>query len=95
MDLPPLRDKAPGGEGPGYDLILSRFHNPLAMGEVFAQAGLSDLRFHWYHYHCAPPVLESVDKEAFRRESMNLEHEPSGWRGMFLCSAFVVEAVRD
>jgi 2-polyprenyl-3-methyl-5-hydroxy-6-metoxy-1,4-benzoquinol methylase len=95
MDLPPVREQAPGGQGPGYDLILSRFHNPLTVRDIFAQAGLSDLRFHWYHYHSAPPVLAGINKDAFRRESMKLEHEPTGWRGMFLCSAFVVEAVRD
>jgi 2-polyprenyl-3-methyl-5-hydroxy-6-metoxy-1,4-benzoquinol methylase len=95
MDLPPVREQAPGGQGPGYDLILSRFHNPLTVGDIFARAGLADLRFHWYHYHPAPPLLEGLAPQAFRRQAMALEHEPSGWRGMFLCSAFVVEATRE
>jgi hypothetical protein len=32
--------------------------------------------------------------ELFREEAVRLEHETSGWRGLFLCSAFVVEAVK-
>lgn len=93
MDQPPRRETVAGG-GPGYDTILSRFHNPLTLGPVFNQAGFKDLKLHWYHYHPAPPLLEGLDPQAFRREGMKLEQEPSGWRGMFLCSAFVVEAVR-
>jgi hypothetical protein len=94
MDLPLVRDKAAGGTGPGYDAVLSRFHNPLTIGPLFEAAGLGDLNLLWYHYHPAPPMLEGLDREAFRREAVRLEREPSGWRGMFLCSAFVMEAVR-
>jgi 2-polyprenyl-3-methyl-5-hydroxy-6-metoxy-1,4-benzoquinol methylase len=93
MDQPPKRDTVEGG-GPGYDTILSKFHNPLTVGDDFAQAGFQDLSFHWYHYHPAPPMLENLDPKAFRKQAMAMEQEPSGWRGMFLCSAFVVEAVR-
>ena len=31
--------------------------------------------------------IESMP-ELFRKESIRLEHEPSNWRGYFLCSAF-------
>ena len=27
-------------------------------------------------------------------ESLAMEHETSGWKGLFLCSAFLVRAVR-
>jgi hypothetical protein len=37
-------------------------------------------------------MLEKSIGAAFRKEAMKLEHEPSGWRGYFLCSAGVVEA---
>ena len=35
-----------------------------------------------------------IDKELFREEALKLEHDTSGWRGLFLCSAFVVEAIK-
>ena len=40
------------------------------------------------------PYLSGDMAEEFRRESIRLEHDPSDWRGYFLCSAFVVEAVK-
>jgi len=94
MDVPPAREKVEGTDAAGYDAILSKFHNPLEVPELFTRNGFTDLKFHWYHYHPAPPMLEKENPEAFRRAGIRLEHEPSGWRGMFLCSAFVVEAVK-
>ena len=38
MDLPPVRKGK--ADAPGYDEILSRFHNPLEMPELFKAAGL-------------------------------------------------------
>lgn len=92
VDLPPVRTTTASG-GIGYDAILSRFHNPFDMRELFEAAGFGDVEFHWYHYHAAPPLLESALGRRFREESLALEHERSGWRGYFLCSAYVVEAV--
>jgi hypothetical protein len=40
------------------------------------------------------PYLADRMPELFREEAIRLEHESSGWRGLFLCSAFVVEAVK-
>lgn len=94
MDLPPVRETVPGTDKAGFDAILAKFHNPLEMPEFFERHGFKDIRFMWYHYHPALPLLERKLPELFRREAVKLEHEPSGWRGMFLCSAFVVEAVK-
>ena len=93
MDRPPRRTRSEEG-GAGYDAVLSRFHNPLDIAGVFETAGFGDLRLHWYHYHPAAPYLEgdTVSREDYRRAAMALEGETSGWRGYFLCSAFVVEA---
>lgn len=79
-------------DGPGYDSILSKFHNPFEVIDLFAKCGFVDARLLWYHYHPAMPHVEESDRQLFRDEALNLEHETSGWRGMFLCSAFVVEA---
>jgi 2-polyprenyl-3-methyl-5-hydroxy-6-metoxy-1,4-benzoquinol methylase len=93
MDLPPSRDTLADG-APGYDAILSRFHNPFEVMEVFRRKGFKDIELLWYHYHPALPMLESKLGPLFRKEALKLEHETSGWRGLFLCSAFVVEATR-
>jgi 2-polyprenyl-3-methyl-5-hydroxy-6-metoxy-1,4-benzoquinol methylase len=94
MDMPPVRAQVEGKGAPGYDAILSKFHNPFEVQDVFKKLGFSDISFHWYHYHPAMPYLEGQDKALFRKEAVALEHESSGWRGMFLCSAFVIEATR-
>lgn len=94
VDHPARRDRLEGGE-PGYDAILSRFHNPFELLDTFAANGFRDCRIHWYHYHPAPPMMESQIGSSFRDNALRLEHEASGWRGYFLCSAGVVEAHLD
>ncbi|HOY63831.1 MAG TPA: class I SAM-dependent methyltransferase [bacterium] len=84
MDAPPVQKNA----------ILAKFHNPFEVVEMFKRHNYEDIRLLWYHYHPAMPWLSSKNPELFRKESIKLEHEPSGWRGLFLCSAFVIEAVR-
>jgi 2-polyprenyl-3-methyl-5-hydroxy-6-metoxy-1,4-benzoquinol methylase len=91
MDKPPARTGTP--EAPGYDEILSKFHNPLELADLVESEGFTNLRFHWYNYHPAPPMLRDSLGSAFRHAAMNLEHEDS-WRGMFLCSAGVIEATK-
>jgi 2-polyprenyl-3-methyl-5-hydroxy-6-metoxy-1,4-benzoquinol methylase len=94
IDRPISRDKIEGSNEPGYDSILSKFHNPFEIVEKFAKHGFTGVRLLWYHYHPAMPYLEEKMPSLFRKEAMRLEHDPSNWRGYFLCSAFVVEAVK-
>jgi SAM-dependent methyltransferase len=95
MDMPPMGDGVEGDEAaPGYNSILSKFHNPFEVTELFSRHGFHDIKLRWYHYHPAMPYLDGEMPELFRREAVRLEHESSGWRGLFLCSAFVVEAVK-
>lgn len=94
MDAPRVRDSVSGTDAPGYDLIPAKFHNPFEVKELFTSLGFRDIRFIWYHYHPVMPSLEAKAGSLFRREAFRLEHESSEWRGMFLCSAFVVEAVK-
>lgn len=93
MDKPPARLTLGGGSAPGMDAIRSKFHNPIDLVETFRACGFSDPRIHWYHYHATQPFLEREIGQDFRTASMALEHEGT-WRGMFLCSAGVMEAVR-
>ena len=90
-DLPPVRTSSGDGDGPGYDQILSKFHNPFELVETFAKCGFGNVKVHWYHYHPVPPMLEAKVGPALREAAMALEHEGS-WRGYFLCSAGVIEA---
>lgn len=69
-------------------------HNPLTIDRVFEEAGFTNVSVVPFHYHAAIPRLEKPLAAPFRRESIKLENEPSGWRGLFLCSAFLVEAQR-
>ena len=94
MDQPPRRNVVEESDAPGFDAILSKFHNPFEVVELFERKQFTDIKLLWYHYHPALPMLEKKNPELFRREAIRLEHEPSNWRGLFLCSAFVVEAVK-
>ena len=96
MDKPSPRnihDENP--DAPGFDEILSKFHNPFEMTELFKKCGFKDVNLLWYHYHPASPYLSAKNEELFRDEALKLEHDSLGWRGLFLCSAFVVEAVKE
>lgn len=84
MDRPPLPSS-------GVDAL---YDNPLALIPRYRALGYEDVSVHPFHYHAAMPVLESADPEAFRRESLALEDDDSGWRGLFLCSAFLLRLVR-
>ena len=64
------------------------------MASQFKRLGFSDIELLWYHFHPAMPLLNDVDPLLFREEAIRLEGDSVGWRGMFLCSAFVVQARR-
>ena len=92
VDKPPKRIRPTGD---GYDEILSKFHNPFELSEIVKSFGYKDLQFHWYNYHPAYPMLAgSIDPKVYRQAQMDLEGDTS-WRGMFLCSAGLIEAVKE
>ena len=92
VDKPPVRTRPTGD---GYDEILSRFHNPFELQELVRTQGYSDLKFHWYNYHPTYPMIANqIDPREYREAQIALEHEGS-WRGMFLCSAGIIEAVKN
>jgi 2-polyprenyl-3-methyl-5-hydroxy-6-metoxy-1,4-benzoquinol methylase len=93
LDLPSLR--AGTADAPGYDEILSKFRNPFEIGDLFARAGLRTTAIHFYHYHAIPPLFENNYGKLFRTLSLNMESNSSDWRGNFMASAFVVEAVKE
>ena len=92
VDKPPKRtwDK----DAPAYDEILARFHNPFELADVVKAAGFSDIGFHWYNFHPTYPMLaDQFDPQEYRQAQIDLEADTS-WRGMFLCSAGVISAVK-
>lgn len=72
-----------------------KYHNPLTIPATVERIGLADPTPVYFHYHAAPPALEAADPDLFHAESTALEHEDSGWKGMFLCSVFLIDARRD
>jgi 2-polyprenyl-3-methyl-5-hydroxy-6-metoxy-1,4-benzoquinol methylase len=92
VDKPPKRTRPTGD---GYDEILSKFHNPFELSEIVKSFGYKDLQFHWYNYHPAYPMLAgSIDSKVYRQAQIDLEGDTS-WRGMFLCSAGLIQAVKE
>ena len=92
-----LRMDVPGSVARSADAgddILETFDNPLTVPALFADAGFDNVRVHYFHYHAGMPYLQSEDPDAFRRADVALEDDSSGWRGMFLASAFVIHARR-
>ncbi len=81
-----------GKGGPGYDAILAKFHNPLEIPGLLRASRFGGARFHWYQFHAAPPWLAEELGDLFDAESVKLEHHTDDWRGIFLCSAVLVDA---
>ena len=93
MDLPAVRP-SPAGADSSIDQILCKFKNPLECPAFFKTAGLKVEQIHFYHFHALPPMLEGEHASVFRAASLEMEKDPSDWRGHFMASAFVVESVR-
>lgn len=91
MDKPPKREW--DVNGPAYDEIRAKFHNPFELAELVEQHGFNDIRFHWYNYHIAPPMMAKDLGPTFRSAGIAMEAS-TDWRGMFLCSAGVIEATK-
>ena len=91
MDKPPKREW--DVDGPAYDEILAKFHNPFELADLARDHGFRDIRFHWYNYHVTPPMLAGDLGQTFRTAGIAMEDTDS-WRGMFLCSAGVIEATK-
>ena len=83
MNRPPMPSS-------GHDAM---YHNPFEVTKSFRELGFTDVEALPFHYHAGMPALESADPQAFRNESLAMEHEQSGWKGLFLCSAFLVSAL--
>lgn len=91
MDKPPKRDW--DVNGPAYDEILAKFHNPFELADLVREHGFTDVRFHWYNYHVTPPMMAGELGQSFRTAGIAME-DTDTWRGMFMCSSGVIEATK-
>lgn len=91
VDKPPIRRRE---DGHGYDEILSKFNNPLALAEIVKEQGFTDLSYRWYNFHPTYPMIAGgFDAQEYRKAQIALEEDTS-WRGMFLCSAGMIIATK-
>ena len=68
----------------------ARFHVPFEVLALAQGLGLDAPRIIPFHFHAGMPYLESRDPQAYRRASIALEDDDSGWRGLILGSAFLL-----
>jgi hypothetical protein len=78
------------GDAPGYDEVLSRAHNPLALREVAVAAGLQDVHLLFLHFHRLPPLAAEAVPDLQRRASLAMEADPADPRGLVMASSFLV-----
>ena len=57
--------------------------------DLFTPNGMKIDKIHYYH--SMPPIFEKKYPKIFKHTSIKLE-KLNNWKGLFLCSAFVVEA---
>ncbi len=90
-DLPPVRTGEDGT--PGYDEVLSRAHNPLALRELAVAAGLRDVRLLFLHFHRLPPLAAAAVPDLQRRASLAMEADPADPRGLVMASSVTVTGI--
>lgn len=70
------------------------FHVPFEVLDIARESELKDPRIIPFHFHAGMPVIERSLAKAYRLDSVALEDDASGWRGLFLASAFLLHAQR-
>ena len=73
----------------GYDSILSKFHNPFEVVELFKELKFQDPKLLWYHYHPSVPYLESKNKKDFRHQGIKYNMKIQVERNVFMFSIVV------
>lgn len=70
------------------------FHVPFEVLDTARDLGLQDPRIIPFHFHAGMPAIETKVSQSFRHDSVALEDDASGWKGLFLASAFLLHAQR-
>lgn len=73
--------------------VFCQFNNPLVIHELFKKHHLEIKKIHFAHYHIAPPIFEVKNPKLYNNLSYAWkDHED--WRGYFMCSSYIVEAIK-
>ena len=70
------------------------FHVPFESVEIARELGLKDPRIIPFHFHAGMPAIERDVAQSYRLDSVALEDDASGWKGLFLASAYLLHAQR-
>ena len=70
------------------------FHVPFEIIDLANDLGLSRPRVVPFHFHAGMPAIEQEVPQSYRLDSVALEEDSSGWKGLFLASAFLLHAQR-
>ena len=70
------------------------FHVPFESVEIARELGLKDPRIIPFHFHAGMPAIERYVAQSYRLDSVALEDDASGWKGLFLASAYLLHAQR-
>lgn len=96
-----VRDAVDAELGERLNLAIPRgeihpeaFHVPFEIVDLAHEVGLSDPRVIPFHFHAGMPAIEAQVAQSFRLDSVQLEDDRSGWKGLFLASAFLLHGQR-
>lgn len=85
------RDDAATQEHEKFFSVPSAWRNPLTVDAEYRNAGFAVFDKLYFHWHAAPPSYLLPEHQAeMRRKSLELEHYPHDWRGLFMASAFIL-----
>ena len=70
------------------------FHVPFEIVDLAHDLGLTNPRVIPFHFHAGMPAIEEEVPQSYRLDSVALEDDSSGWKGLFLASAFLLHAQR-
>jgi len=73
--------------------MIKKFHNPLTINTLLEKTGLLLKNNYFYHYHVLPTSFETNNHEIYKNLSTECE-APNHWKGHFMASAFVSEAIK-
>jgi 2-polyprenyl-3-methyl-5-hydroxy-6-metoxy-1,4-benzoquinol methylase len=79
---------------PGGEIHPESFHVPFDVVSIAHELGLQNSRIIPFHFHAGMPAVESDVAQSYRLDSVALEDDESGWKGLFLASAFLLHAQR-
>jgi len=81
-------------QAPPGEIHPESFHVPFEVVDIAREVGLDQPRAVPFHFHAGMPSIEKAVAREFRHDSVALEDDTSGWRGLFLASAFLLHAQR-